>query len=298
MRRFVIAFVAALCCVPAAAAGSRADLSGAGSWCIWLQAPDIDALADSPYDIVVIDYSYDGSAAGEFSSSDIQQLRDAGKTVLAYFSIGEAEDYRFYWKSSWQPGSPAFIADENPDWPGNYAVKYWTSGWWSKALQPYLDRILAAGFDGVYLDRIDAYWWWYDVKGLSVRTCANRMVQLVDKIADYGRAQAGEGFIVCPQNCESLLDDAGASYRGVFVATIDAVGAESLFFNYWSLEDQAYRLAKLADYDAAGKKILVVDYVDEADWQDFFDQVDASGLDMIGYPAAPDRLLDELVIVQ
>jgi len=131
-----------------------------------------------------------------------------------------------------------------------------------------------------------------------VRTCANRMVQLVDKIATYARASAGEGFIVCPQNCESLLDDAGASYRDLLVGTIDAVGAESLFYNYWSLEDQAYRLAKLADFDAAGKKILVVDYVDEADWQDFFDQVDASGLDMIGYPAAPDRLLDELILVQ
>lgn len=282
-------------CLPALAAGQRADLSGVGSWCCWLQAPSIDVLAASSYDVVVMDYSYDGSAAGEFSYDDIAELRAAGKTVLAYFSIGEAEDYRFYWKSSWRPGKPSYIADENPDWPGNYAVQYWTSGWWTNALEPYLDRILAAGFDGVYLDKVDAYWWWYDVKGVNYRTSANRMVALVEKIAAYARERAGEGFIVCPQNGESILDDASATYSARYLAAIDAVGAESVYYNFWSAEDQAYRLAKLAQFDSAGKKILVIEYIDTDSWTEFFGLIDSSGLDMIGYPAAPDRMLDELV---
>ncbi|HEX5138624.1 MAG TPA: MJ1477/TM1410 family putative glycoside hydrolase [Planctomycetota bacterium] len=293
MRRALM--VVALC-LPAVGAGQRADLSWAGSWCIWLQAPSIDALAQSPYDVVVIDYSHDGSAAGEFSHDDIARLRAAGKTVLAYLSIGEAEDYRFYWKASWEPGSPAFIGEENPDWPGNYAVKYWTSGWWSKAIEPYLDRILAAGFDGVYLDRVDAYWWWYDVGGISYRTCANRMVTLVERIASYARERAGDGFVVCPQNGEGILDDAGAAYRARWLAAIDAVGAESVFFNIWSEEDRDYRLSKLAEYDAAGKKILSIECIDEADWGEYFGLIDATGLDMIGYPAAADMLLDELIL--
>jgi cysteinyl-tRNA synthetase len=289
MRRAIL--LVALC-LPAAAAGQRASLSWATSWCCWLQAPDITALAESSYDVVVMDFSRDGIT--EFTRDDIQRLRAAGKTVLAYFSIGEAEDYRFYWKKSWRPGSPAFLADENPDWPGNYAVQYWTSGWWTKALQPYLDRILAKGFDGVYLDRIDAYWWWYDVKGVSARTSANRMAQLVEKIALYARARAGEGFLVCPQNGEGMLDDASASWRGRYLAAIDAVGAESVYYNIWSAEDQAYRLEKLAQFAAAGKKVLVLEYIEESEWQEFFDLVEDSGLDMIGYPAAPDMMLDEL----
>ncbi len=291
MRR---ALVIVALCLPALAAGQRADLSWAQSWCCWLQAPSIDALAASPYDVVVMDYSFDGSAAREFSYADIQRLRAAGKTVLAYFSIGEAEDYRFYWKSTWRPGKPNYIADENPDWPGNYAVQYWTSGWWSNALEPYLDRILAAGFDGVYLDKIDAYWWWYDVRGVNYRTAANRMVTLVEKIATYARQRAGAGFIVCPQNGEAILDDASATYRDRYLAAIDAVGAESIFYNFWSLEDQEYRLAKLAQFDAAGKRILVLEYIEDAYRDEFADLVDASGLDMIGYAAAPDRMLDEL----
>jgi cysteinyl-tRNA synthetase len=288
--------IAALLALPAGAAGERADLSAIHSWCCWLQAPDLGALAESDYDLVVIDYSFDGSADGEFSAAEIQELKAAGKTVLAYFSIGEAEDYRFYWKSSWRVGNPGFLAEENPDWTGNYAVKYWASGWWTKALQPYLDRILAAGFDGVYLDRVDMYWWWYE-QGLNVRTCANRMVQLVEKIALYARERAGDGFIVCPQNAESLLDDASASYRARYLAAIDAVGAESIFYNAWSPEDQAYRLEKLAELNAAGKRAFVIEYVDEGQWAELFAAVDASGLDLLAYPAAPDFLLDELVVV-
>jgi len=292
MRRV---FVLVALCLPAVGAGQRADLSSAQSWCCWLQEPDIGVLAASSYDVLVIDYSYDGSASGEFSASDIAELHAAGKTVLAYLSIGEAEDYRFYWKSSWRPGKPGFIADENPDWPGNYAVKYWTAGWWSNAIQPYLDRILAAGFDGVYLDGIDAYWWWYEEGGIGYRTCANRMVTLVEDIAAYTRASAGEGFIVCPQNGEGILDDASSSARARWLAAIDAVAAESIYYNFWSEEDQAYRLEQLAQYDAAGKRILNLEYVDESTWDEYFGLVDSSGLDMLGYAAAPDMLLDELV---
>lgn len=80
--------------------------------------------------------------------------------VIAYMSIGEAENYRFYWKQDWKTGSPSWLREENPEWPGNYAVRYWHPDW-KKIIygnsDAYLDRILAAGFDGVYLDKIDVF---------------------------------------------------------------------------------------------------------------------------------------------
>jgi cysteinyl-tRNA synthetase len=274
----------------------RAELATVASWCCWLQAPDIDTLVASPYTFVVIDYSRDGSADGEFSRADIERLRAAGKTVLAYLSIGEAEDYRFYWGPSWQPGSPSFLADENPAWPGNYAVAYWEDAWWAAALGPYLDRILAAGFDGVYLDRIDAYQWWHDEQGVDLGLSADRMVALVERIAAYARARAGAGFIVCPQNGLPILDDASADASRDYVAAIDAVGVESLYFHDAGPDDQAYRLAKLAELSDAGKKVFLLEYVDPSEWTELFGLVSASGLDMVGYPAAPDALLDELIL--
>ncbi|HEC89701.1 MAG TPA: hypothetical protein ENI44_03860, partial [Thermoplasmatales archaeon] len=49
---------------------------------------------------------------------------------------------------------------ENPNWPGCYKVKYWYPEWQSIIYgnnDSYLKKILDAGFDGVYLDVIDAF---------------------------------------------------------------------------------------------------------------------------------------------
>jgi cysteinyl-tRNA synthetase len=49
---------------------------------------------------------------------------------------------------------------ENRQWKGNYKGDYWDPDWQAIILggeNAYLDKILAAGFDGVYLDIIDAF---------------------------------------------------------------------------------------------------------------------------------------------
>jgi cysteinyl-tRNA synthetase len=75
-------------------------------------------------------------------------------------SVGEAEDYRYYWRSEWKKDPPGWLDEENPEWEGNYKVHYWDTEWHSilyRSEGAYIDRILDAGFDGVYLDLIDAY---------------------------------------------------------------------------------------------------------------------------------------------
>jgi cysteinyl-tRNA synthetase len=52
------------------------------------------------------------------------------------------------------------MAEENPEWEGNYKVKYWEKEWQDIIFgneDSYLQKILDAGFDGVYLDIIDAF---------------------------------------------------------------------------------------------------------------------------------------------
>ncbi len=120
----------------------------------------VTALSQTYYDLIIMDYSFDGSEAGRFSSAQINQLKakpdGRHRRVIAYQSIGEAESYRYYWQAGWEPGDPDFIYDENPDWPGNYKVKYWDPQW-RAIVYDYLSKIVSAGFDGVYLDIIDAY---------------------------------------------------------------------------------------------------------------------------------------------
>jgi cysteinyl-tRNA synthetase len=119
------------------------------------------ALAATNYDILLIDLFFNETA---LTASDITPLKtkhDGGtRLVMAYMSIGEAEDYRYYWKPAWILTPPSWLGAENPDWPGNYKVRYWEKGWRDIIYggdSSYVRKILDAGFDGVYLDIIDAF---------------------------------------------------------------------------------------------------------------------------------------------
>jgi cysteinyl-tRNA synthetase len=80
-------------------------------------------------------------------------------------SIGEAENYRFYWEDTWNSNSPDWLVEENPSWEGNFKVEYWNDHWKeiiSRDETSYLNKIINAGFDGVYLDIIDGFQYFED----------------------------------------------------------------------------------------------------------------------------------------
>lgn len=121
----------------------------------------LTALENTNYDVLVIDLLYEDI---QLTSTDIDRINNKStgqpRLVLCYMSIGEAENYRYYWQSGWNSNPPSWLVEENPDWPGNYKVKYWDSNWQSIIFgndSSYLKKILDAGFDGVYLDIIDAF---------------------------------------------------------------------------------------------------------------------------------------------
>jgi cysteinyl-tRNA synthetase len=122
----------------------------------------INAITATNYDLLIMDYFFQDG--GEFLTEQIEQLKQKAnggqRLLLAYMSIGEAEDYRYYWQESWNNNKPDWIAAENPEWKGNYKVKYWENAWQSIIYgndDSYLKKIIDAGFDGVYLDIIDAF---------------------------------------------------------------------------------------------------------------------------------------------
>jgi cysteinyl-tRNA synthetase len=79
------------------------------------------ALAKTNHDLLVIDLFAEDLTA---TADDLKALKikaNGGKRlVLCYVSIGEAEDYRFYWQKGWKPGNPAFLGPENPQWKQNF----------------------------------------------------------------------------------------------------------------------------------------------------------------------------------
>lgn len=126
------------------------------------KAAYINAVTATNYDLLIMDLFFNDGT--EFSQAEINQLKNKAnggkRLVISYMSIGEAEDYRYYWQSSWVIKKPNWMDSENPNWPGNYKVRYWEKDWQSIIYgnnSSYLKKILDAGFDGVYLDIIDAF---------------------------------------------------------------------------------------------------------------------------------------------
>lgn len=145
------------------------QLNDASNWLLLLNPGEhesktdyLTALRRSAYDLLVIDAFFDGDEA--LSSLDVSRLQyhrnGTRRLVIAYLSIGEAEDYRYYWLSEYDHDPPDWMLQENPNWIGNYPVKYWHPQWQeiiATGENSYLKRIIDAGFDGVYLDIVDGY---------------------------------------------------------------------------------------------------------------------------------------------
>ena len=120
-----------------------------------------EAISQTNYDIIIMDSFFGDELLSSTEVTSLKTKAGGGKRiVIAYMSIGEAEDYRYYWKEEWTSDPPSWLAEENPEWRGNYKVRYWEQEWKSIIYgndHAYLDRIVAAGFDGVYLDIIEAF---------------------------------------------------------------------------------------------------------------------------------------------
>jgi len=242
-------------------------LAAAKSWGYQLQKLDPNTLAATPYDMLVIDYSRDGKAALAWTPEQVDRIRikpDGGRRIaLAYLSIGEAETYRYYWKWYWGwffgVFAPRWLGSENPEWPGNYGVRYWQEGWQKIIFggeDGYLERIVKAGFDGVYLDRVDEY---VDM-AMEKRNARALMIAFVKALATRARGLK-PGFLIVPQNAEALLTD--ASYRAV----IDGLGKEDLLFgddvNQQPNEPKsiASNVVRLKLLTADHKPVFVVEYL-------------------------------------
>jgi cysteinyl-tRNA synthetase, unknown class len=231
-----------------------------------LQGINLAQLAASTYDLFVIDTSRDGSAETAFTRQEIETLQTSSnphKLVLAYLSIGEAEDYRAYWQQGWQQQPPAWLLAENPNWAGNYLVAYWEPAWQQMIFgtpQSYLDQIMAAGFDGVYLDTIDSYQSFAEIEDAD-----RRMADFVINLAAYARRQDAD-FLIVPQNGIDLAVNF-ADYR----AAIDALGQEDIFYGY----PDANRVSemdflnevvpKMDELTGAGVPLLAIAYTEKED---------------------------------
>jgi cysteinyl-tRNA synthetase len=250
-----------------AAAERRRRMSAVTNWGYWLSNFELEGVAAAPHDLMVIDSEISANRTFERERSAAEVLRmkrrpdGSARVLLAYLSIGEAERYRPYWKQSWYDplGKPTWLGTENRRWAGNFAVQYWNAEWQHLIFgtpESYLDRVIAHGFDGVYLDRADAFFEWKKTHP----TARADMATFIARLSAYARTRNPQ-FLVVMQNAEELLEDAPV------LDAIDGIAKEDLLYGVRRAEepnkpgDIAWSIDLLRAAQQAGRKVLVVEYL-------------------------------------
>lgn len=234
------------------------------------KAGAVRKLAASKRDWIVLDANFSNDIPWKRADLDAIRRAQPGRKVIAYISIGEAESYRAYWHQDWTikgrltANAPAWLQPENPDWPGNYRVKYWDPAWQTIMLNR-VDAVMNSGFDGVYLDIVDGFEY-FEKEGDDFiddrpnsetgNTYRQDMIAWVKKIATKAR-QTNPAALVIPQNGAQLL--AHGDYLGI----IDAIGIEDLFTDGNKLQPKDSvndNLGFLKNMTDKRKPVLLIEY--------------------------------------
>ncbi|MBT9589258.1 endo alpha-1,4 polygalactosaminidase [bacterium] len=226
---------------------------GVKTFACQLQELNIAQAAGSPFQLLLMDYSRDGRFEGRYTAAELSQLRQGGRLLVAYLSVGEAESYRSYWNKSWKPGHPSWLDKPNPNWEGNYKVRYWDPDW-QKILFDYADLIVDQGYDGLFLDVVDGYEYWQGQRPQA----AAEMRDLIKKLAGHLRQRGDLGLFL--NGGEGLVDDAQ------LLESITGLVKEEIFFGLngdGKATPPQFRRnvqAQLSKVVQSGKLVLSIDY--------------------------------------
>lgn len=292
--------LAVLCCVANAQSKTpgvdrRERLLQITTWCVQLQgleeAESRQHIANADVDLVVIEPTdtVRGSETVPIHSL-IRAVKSAKgpngnhRLCIAYLNIGQAEDYRTYWLPAWhaptisKQGHPDFLITVDPDgWEGNFPVAYWRKEWrailWGNK-NALLDRVLAAGFDGIYMDWILGFDEPAVVRAAKADgiDAAAAMEELLIELTAYARSRQ-PGFLLIGQNAVDLVRE-----RPRLLKVLDGIAQEDLSFHGsasakwgdenaggipapkqgpWSSRSLGKRLAAMRK---AGLQVLTLDY--------------------------------------
>jgi cysteinyl-tRNA synthetase len=324
-------------CTPAARREEPLPVPPVGkieAWAMQLQGLErsgaADRLSRADVDLVVIDRLNTVRGSGSFPVRAVVRQVHASrgrvrprKLCLAYVNVGQAEDYRAYWKADWAPpgedgpGHPPFVLGRDPEgWEGNYPVAYWRPEWKRVlfgAPGSLVDGAVREEFDGVVLDWV-AGWSNDDVRAAARKDGvdpAREMAKLVGDLAAYARSQR-PGFLVVPLNAAALLEktpDLAASLDGVIQEDVSFAGAASSDWDdpanadraipatgVWSTETHVRRLTGLAK---RGLLIFTLDYAaEEANRREAVERARRHGFVPFVSRTPLDRIPREILVVR
>jgi cysteinyl-tRNA synthetase, unknown class len=213
-------------------------------------------IATAPVGPKVVDLYDDNGDL--FTSAQVAQMESGGGTVLGYFSIGEAENYRPYWSSL----PSTVLGPQDPSWPGDYQVAYWTPQWLTVS-ENYIQTMINQGYKGAFFDVVDEAETSWAKNNTPNGDPEGAMVTLIQELANYAHAQDPSFQIwINSSGAEPMLSNP------TLVNTINGAFEEQLFYqNATEAQSSAnvnYNLALLDNLVKAGKPVVAVEYVSGA----------------------------------
>lgn len=129
------------------------------------KATYLSAIQQTNFDVVIIDAFFGDEL---LSVSDVTSLKTklngGQRLVISYMNIGSAEKYRYYWKKTWGLHHPLWLKKKYDGYKDEIWVKFWKDEWQEIIYgndDSYTQKLLNAGFDGAYLDNVEAYYFLY-----------------------------------------------------------------------------------------------------------------------------------------
>ena len=126
----------------------------------------IKAIQATNYDMITIDLFYNEKSLTAEDVAKLKTKANGGKRlIISYVNIGAAENWRYYWKRNWQLNDPVWLKKKYAGYDDEFYVQYWHEDW-KKIIygnpDSYVKKIIDAGFDGAFLDNVEAYYFLYN----------------------------------------------------------------------------------------------------------------------------------------
>ena len=189
-----------------------AKISNYNSWAYILNAIDFEAIKKSTYDVVIIDTEKDDKLIDAETIKSLKKKPDNSiRKVFAYVSLGEAEDYRPYWKKEWSTKPPVWMGKEDRIWKGNFEIKNLMAPEWIDISKRTIDMVVAMGYDGILIN------------GLPISN-PKGSIAFLNEIVSYAKSK-NAAIQIFVQDAEELATDKQ------FVSLIDGAVKQGLIYS-------------------------------------------------------------------
>ncbi len=246
---------------------ARRDRIDASTKWLCYYGDDRRVLDVEGYDLLILE----SEAVGEISPEDRR-----GRLCVAYMSVGEAEQNRWFYPNV---KDKPWVLDANPEWPDSRLVDPRDKEWSSLVVDSIAADIIEAGYDGFMLDNVDT---------------AEELLRR-DPERYKGAAEAMAGILRALRAAypdKVIIANGGLSVVPLAFDSLDAVMYEgtcsswkreedgTISYGRISPQDRAWLRPRLLRIRKAGLPVLALEYADPADTveiRDIYDSVAKSG---------------------